>query len=102
VIDPRYAPIIESWAEELAARLGRPAAEIRARGLSAQDFSNQQVELEFEDSSYALFHWAFHIESPAKRAIAVFTEHCGHFVVPLAGTSVTVIRDDANDAQRSR
>jgi len=97
MIDPRYAAILQEWAEELAAKLGRPATEIRAQGLRAQDFSNQQVEIEFEDGSYALFHWAFYVESRTKRAIAVFTEHCGYYVVPTVGASINVIAEAADD-----
>jgi hypothetical protein len=100
MIDPRYAAIIEEWADELAGKLGRPASDIRAEGLSPRDFSNQQVEIEFEDSSYALFHWAFYIESTAKRAIAVFTEHCGYYVIPIAGASITIIPEDVDDRNR--
>jgi hypothetical protein len=28
------------------------------------------------------FQWAFHIVSESKKAIAVFTEHCGHHLYP--------------------
>lgn len=34
------------------------------------------------DGSIVQFEWAFQIASEAKRAIAVFTEHCGHHVYP--------------------
>lgn len=34
------------------------------------------------------FERAFHIVSEAKRAIAVFTEHCGHHVFPYHDAKV--------------
>jgi hypothetical protein len=81
--------IVRAWAGELAAALGRPEHEIAVHGLDAGDFRAQLVELEFDDGSRAELRYAFAVTSATKRAIAVFTEHCGYFVVP-AGTRVVV------------
>ena len=84
VKDPRYRSIIEEWADELASRLGRPADEIRRDGLFVEDFPHQTLEIEFVDGSTAELKFAFFLESQAKKAVAVFTEHCGYFVLPIA------------------
>lgn len=87
-IDPRYAAIIEDWADDLAPIVGRPAAVIRETGLSVEDFPHQELEIQFVDESSARFRFAFFVESQAKKAVAVFTEHCGYFVLPIAGLRI--------------
>ena len=85
--------IVKEWAEELSKRLGRPAAEIRARGLSAYDFSPlEEVEVKFPDGSNAHFMFAFFVVSETRKAVAVFTEHCGYWVIPSWGIEVTRVR----------
>jgi hypothetical protein len=42
------------------------------------------------DGSSVEFKYAFALCWPEKRAIAVFTEHCGHHVYPDAEASVEV------------
>lgn len=73
--------LVTEWAPELAAALGRPAVEIAARGLGARDFGALGVRLRFADGSGAAFRHAFVVKSIEKEAVAVFTEHCGYFVV---------------------
>ncbi len=94
MLDPRFAAIIDGWADELASVLSRSASEIREKGLRAEDFQDQVLEIEFEDQSSARLKWAFFVESQSKKAIAVFTEHCGYFVLPLAGLKITTIRKE--------
>jgi hypothetical protein len=89
MLDPRYAAIIHDWADELASVLGRSASEIREKGLYVGDFPHQVVEIEFDDESSARFRWAFYIESRSKKAVGVFTEHCGYFVLPIVGVKIT-------------
>jgi hypothetical protein len=89
MLDPRCAAIIEAWADDLASVLGRPASEIREKGLYAGDFPQQVLAIEFDDDSSARFRWAFYIESRSKKAIGVFTEHCGYLVLPIAGVKIT-------------
>ena len=85
--------IVQDWADELAHALQRPAAELAARGLAVGDFRPQRITLLFDDGSEASFAYAFAISSAAKQATAVFTEHCGVFVVP----ATTQVRVEAAD-----
>jgi hypothetical protein len=43
------------------------------------------------DGSSVEFKYAFALHWPEKRAIAVFTEHCGHHVFPDAEASVEAV-----------
>lgn len=87
--------IVEEWAEVLSERLGREAAQIRANGLSAGDFSgDEEVEIEFIDGSRACFKYAFFVVDAARKHVAVFTEHCGYWVIPSSGLQVTRVRRD--------
>ena len=52
--------------------------------LSASDFpSETTVSIRFEDDSHVEFRYAFVIEAPDFREVAVFTEHCGYHIFPL-------------------
>jgi hypothetical protein len=76
--------VVAEWVTELAERLQRPEDELRARGLSAYDFSSSRaVEIRFVDGSHAKFRYAFAIVSKSKERVAVFTEHCGYLEFPL-------------------
>ena len=55
----------------------------RSEKLSASEFpSETTVSIRFEDGSHVEFRYAFVIEAPEFREVAVFTEHCGHHVFP--------------------
>lgn len=41
------------------------------------------VHIEFEDDSKIEFRYAFAIEAPELKEIAVFTEHCGYHLFQL-------------------
>lgn len=60
--------------------------------LSASEFpSETTVGIRFEDGSHVEFKYAFVIEAPEFREVAVFTEHCGHHFFPLYdGLELTV------------
>ena len=77
----RDRSLVQTYADALARQLGRPAEDIRARGLSALDFRDT-LNFEFVDHSHATFHGAFFLHGPARWAVVVFTEHCGYFVFP--------------------
>lgn len=52
--------------------------------LSASEFpSETTVRIRFEDGSHVEFRYAFVIEAPEFREVAVFTEYCGYQVFPL-------------------
>jgi hypothetical protein len=79
---PRLAKqLVEEWAEDLAAQTGRAVEELRENH-ELLDFPNGVLRIELMDQSAVEFHSAFHIVSERRRAIAVFTEHCGHHVFP--------------------
>jgi hypothetical protein len=76
------ALILDDWARELADRLSRPESEVRAAGLSAADYPAETLEVRFADDSTAVFRFAFAIVSRDKNAVAVFSGHSGHYVLP--------------------
>lgn len=52
--------------------------------LSTSEFpSDTTVSIQFEDDSHVEFRYAFVIEAPEFREVAVFTEHCGYHLFPL-------------------
>jgi hypothetical protein len=52
--------------------------------LSASDFPvDNVVRIEFEDDSKVEFRYAFVVEAPEFKEIAVFTEHCGYHLFQL-------------------
>ncbi len=80
---PSLARQIESeWASELAEHFGRRTDEVLQEVRPWFEFPSGQLRIELMDDSAVQFFWAFHIVSEGKRAIAVFTEHCGHHVFP--------------------
>ena len=79
-------------APDLAAHFGRRVEDVLQQVRPWFDFPNGQLRIELMDGSVVQFNWAFHIASEAKRAIAVFTEHCGHHVFPFH--EAKVYRDD--------
>lgn len=83
--------ILEQVSDELSLKLGRPAEEIKQRGLSVYDFtSNDKVEVLLEDGSSVNLKYAFYVECPEKGVIAVFSEHCGYYLFPYLGTTVRI------------
>ena len=75
--------ILEEWAEDVAAKLGRSADQLRQQGLGASDFpADHDLRIQLMDGSYVQFRYAFAVKSQKWRAIAVFTEHCGYHVYP--------------------
>jgi len=71
--------MLEDWAPELAAKLGRPPHEIVARGISATDFSPSRfVEIREPTGKVTRFSLAFALIRPAQSVAAVFTEHDGY------------------------
>ena len=57
--------------------------------LSAFDFANSSlVSIVFPDGSYALFRYAFFIAAPDWKEVAVFTEHCGYHIYPIADLQI--------------
>lgn len=74
--------VVVEWADELAAQLGGDPGELR-RDTNSISFPHDTVRVELMDQSVVEFKNALFVVSTAKRAIAVFTEHCGHHVLPF-------------------
>jgi hypothetical protein len=75
--------VLDEWAAEVAAAVGRSVEQVRNKGLGASDFPlDHDLRIELVDGSFVQFRYAFAVPSTAKRAIAVFTEHCGYHVFP--------------------
>ena len=80
---PEQASRLEQdWAAELAAHLGCTVAEFRADPTGRLTFPTGTLRVELMDGSFAEFNCAFALVSEARKAIAVFTEHCGHHLFP--------------------
>ena len=85
----RANAVIDDWAEVLATHLGRPADEIRGRGLSASDFVHGDVtHIDFQDGSTARFAYSFFVVDIERGRVGVFTEHCGYWSLPSSTVRV--------------
>lgn len=82
------AQIEREWAPELAEHFGRGVEEISERIRPWFEHPGELLRIELMDRSVVQFHWAFHIVSEAKCAIAVFTEHCGNHVFPYHSSKI--------------
>ncbi len=91
---PSLARQLETeWAPDLAAHFGRSVDDVLQQVRPWFDYPGGQLRIELMDGSVVQFERAFYIASEAKRAIAVFTEHCGHHVFPYH--EAKVYRDGA-------
>jgi hypothetical protein len=80
---PELAKQIERmWASELATHFGRTEEEVMATKRPWFDFELGWLRIELMDGSAVDFRYAFHLVNEEKRAIAVFTEHCGNHLYP--------------------
>lgn len=80
----------QEWAPQLAARFEVDLTEFLARPTRLMNFPAQTVTVELMDGSSANFRWAFPLVDAPRRAIAVFTEHCGHHIYPSHEARVLV------------
>lgn len=87
---PRLAAAaVLEWADELAAQIGCDAGDLR-QNTESINFPHDVVRVELMDRSVVEFRNAFFVVSVSKRAIAIFTEHCGHHVLPYHEAKVFV------------
>jgi len=90
--------IPDDWKPRLRAYLRAQCGEDRDR-LSADDFpAGQSVVIRFPDGSQVLFRYAFAVPDEAGREVAVFTEHCGYHVFPLADAELEVVQSEPTTA----
>ncbi|MDM0121972.1 hypothetical protein [Variovorax arabinosiphilus] len=88
---PRLAAQTASdWSEELGVHLGCSAVDVRERSEAVMKFPLETVRMELMDGSLVEFRFAFFIVSDTKKAVAVFTEHCGHHVFPYHEAKVFI------------
>ena len=80
--------IVQDWAVELAARHHCTVETFLEKPDHLISFPMQSLRIELMDRSVVEFRYAFALVSEARRAIAVFTEHCGHHVFPYHDAKV--------------
>jgi hypothetical protein len=86
--------MIEDWAPELAARLGRSEQVVRERGLGAVDFSpRRSVEIRHGDFTVRV-RFAFALIRPEQAVVAVFSEHWGYAEYGLLEETVVAQIDE--------
>ncbi|MFI5447053.1 hypothetical protein [Polaromonas sp. UC242_47] len=91
---PALAQQLEiEWASELAAFFGRSVEDIGQRIRPWFAFPGGTLRIELMDGSAVQFNHAIYIASEAKKAIGVFTEHCGNHIYPYH--EAKVYRDGA-------
>ncbi|MGY2131686.1 hypothetical protein ACW9KT_05635 [Hymenobacter sp. HD11105] len=87
----RHEDLPERWKLKLHEYLvAKGSTELNKLG--ASDFPlDGVIQIQFEDDSKVEFKYAFTIEAPGFREVAVFTEHCGYHLFPLyAGLDLKV------------
>ncbi|TGE29701.1 hypothetical protein [Hymenobacter metallicola] len=78
----RQTDLPERWKAKLRNYLIAKGSEYETLG--CHDFPNGSLlRITFEDESKVEFKYAFVIEAPEFKEIAVFTEHCGYHLFPL-------------------
>jgi hypothetical protein len=70
------------WSVELAERFGQDVQSFLVNPTRFMQYPIETVRVELMDGSRVEFKYAFALVSEQMRAIAVFTEHCGHHVYP--------------------
>ncbi len=80
---PQLAKQIQSeWSHQLAQHLGCTAEELRTSPERFMSYPPMSVRVELMDGSVVEFKYAFALIAEELKAIAVFSEHCGHHVFP--------------------
>ena len=88
---PELAHKLETqWAELLAQHFNVELEAFRERPVRYMDFRDQAVTVELMDGSTATFQHAFPLVDEKRKAIAVFTEHCGHHLFPIHDARVSI------------
>lgn len=70
------------WASELAKRFGEEVVDFLVSPTRFMQDPIETVRVELMDGSHVELKYAFALVSEELKAIAVFTEHCGHQVYP--------------------
>ena len=81
---PRIAVELQHmWAGLLANRAGVLVEEFLAAPDQHMNYPVETVRVELMDGSTVEFKYGFALISEEWKAVAVFTEHCGHHVLPF-------------------
>ena len=79
----RFSSELErEWSVELAKHFGQDVESFLVDPTRFMQYPIEVVRVELMDGSHVEFKYAFALVSEELRAIAVFTEHCGHHVYP--------------------
>jgi hypothetical protein len=92
----KHDDLPERWAKRLEEYLCKERNLDRDH-LSATDFGNNYLKINFEDGSIAFFQFAFYLLDQESNEVAVFTEHCGYHIFPLFGTYLEVLESKWTD-----
>jgi hypothetical protein len=86
---PKHAlQIINEWAAELSSRFDCSVDAINEQSKQLLSFPIETVRIELMDDSVVEFKYAFYLVNEEQKAIAVFTEHCGHHIFPYHDAKV--------------
>jgi hypothetical protein len=95
----RLTDLPERWQIRLRTYLLSKGSKYQTLG--ASDFPNDNiVRITFEDDSKVEFRYAFVMEAPELREIAVFTEHCGYHIFPFY-EGIDLVVESGRDASTS-
>jgi hypothetical protein len=76
------ASILKDWASDLSIALGVSAEDLMSGKASIIDHPLKTMKLVLMDQSVVEFRHALFVVNEARKAIAVFSEHCGYHVFP--------------------
>ena len=86
----KHEDLPQRWKDKLQEWLISQGIHHRQK-LDAHHFDSETVaKIEFEDGSYAEFHYPLVIAAPELSEVGVFTEHCGYHIFSLGGATVVV------------
>ena len=92
----RHEDLPVRWKTRLKEYINQQLADKdRARPV-AGDFRHH-VKIAFADGSFAFFDYAFYVLDREGGEVVVFTEHCGHHIFPLRGTTLESLASQWSD-----
>ena len=94
----KYDDLPQRWARKLKSHL-REELGLNRDKLSAEEFNNNHLKLNFADGSFAFFNFAFYLLDEESKEVAVFTEHCGYHIFPLLGTELELLEPKWPDVE---
>lgn len=87
------ANLLVKWKSALSKELGRSEDEIVKFGLTAYDFPQNRVHLEFEDGSFLVFNYTIVLKDKQyPKIIALFSEHNGYHEFDFSEDDILTIK----------